>query len=281
MGDNPSFHPEWASLGFAADTRWQGVYHSVPQSIPGIEGERPLSLWLPQGFGHPERIWPLAVFFDGQNLFGDEGTLAGGWHLHAQLAEREAAGKPVPVVLGLHHGPQRESELSPWNPFPGVEGKATAQLDWLKNQLLPQMLLDQRLDKDPDSALIAGSSLGGLAALYTLFHYPACFGKALVMSPALWPDRFAIFQDIMLAAPRADARIYLDHGQREILDAGKEHFGKILFEQTQLMADLLDVLGFKPGERLCWNPDPEGEHNERCWSRRLPVALDFLYGSTM
>ena len=247
------------SLHFERVSHWPGrIYRSQPLNISGLEGERPVSLWLPPDYPAAdapatERRWPLAVFFDGQNLFGDEGTLAGGWQLHTALTARASACAAVPVVIGLHHGAQRESELSPWDPFPGVTGRAKSQLEWIKTRLLPELYRDLKLDPNPDHCLVAGSSLGGLLALYALFHQPESFGKALVMSPALWPNRFGIFQDLML--------------------------GQILFEQTQLMADLLEVMGFEPGRRLCWNPDPEGEHNERCWSRRLPVALDFLYNN--
>ncbi|MEZ0369137.1 MAG: alpha/beta hydrolase [Candidatus Sericytochromatia bacterium] len=271
------------SLHFERVSHWPGrIYRSQPLNISGLEGERPVSLWLPPDYPAAdapatERRWPLAVFFDGQNLFGDEGTLGGGWQLHTALTERANAGAAVPVGIGLHHGAQRESELSPWDPFPGVSGRAKSQLEWIKTSLLPELYSDLQLDPNPDHCLVGGSSLGGLLALYALFHQPESFGKALVMSPALWPNRFAIFQDLMLQRPRPQAKIYLDHGQREVLEPGKEHFGQILFEQTQLMADLLEVMGFEPGHRLSWNPDPEGEHNERCWSRRLPKALDFLY----
>jgi hypothetical protein len=289
----------------------EGLRHSQALNIPGLVGARPMSLWLPPDFERASEAqrasWPLAVFFDGQNLFGDQGTLAGGWHMHQILKGRQADGKAVPVVLGIHHGPERDSEMSPFPPLPGITGKATAKLSWLVDWLLPQLKwsqiqnpLDQNpfklmLSPDPEQTLIGGSSLGGLLALYALFHYPQTFGKALVMSPALWPDRFAIFQDIMLCRPHPKAKIYLDHGQKEIqaqdlkedqdsghtlreAEAPRLDLGQLLFEQSQLMADLLEVLGFVPQNRLYWNPDPEGEHNERAWRRRLPVALDFLYG---
>ena len=53
-------------------------------------------------------------------------------------------------------------------------------------------------------------------------------------------------------------KVYLDHGKKE----GDEMFGSILFNQSQLLADLLEILGLAPGQHLLWNPDPEGEHNE-------------------
>lgn len=253
-----------------------GIRYSQALQIPGIEGQRPLSLWLPPGFEQAPERWPLAIFFDGQNIFGDQGTLAGGWQMHQTLQQRLQAGKQVPVIVGIHHGPQRESELSPFKPFEGLESKAQHKLEWLIHGLLPELRTQLGLTLQAAQTLIGGSSLGGLLALYALFHYPAHFGKALVMSPALWPDRFAIFQDIMLCQIPDKARIYLDHGHKE----GHEHFGQLLFEQTRLMADLLEVLGFSPGRRLYWNPDPEGEHNERSWARRLPAAFEFLFGDS-
>ncbi len=267
------------------------VWRSNLLEIPGLKGKRPVSIWLPEGhtgldeprLGTPDsetaQRWPLAIFFDGQNLFGDEGTLAGGWHLHRHLSARQQAGQIVPVLIGLHHGPERETELSPWNPLPGMEGRAGLQLGWLHDWLMPRLLPRLQLNPDPAQALIGGSSLGGLLALYSLFHHPRRYAKALVMSPALWPDQFAIFQDLMLHSPHPQSQVYLDHGQREILEPGKEHLGQILFEQSQLMSDLLDVMGLTKGQRLLWHADPQGEHNEASWSRRVPAALNFLYGA--
>lgn len=264
---------EWNSADAA------GVRRSQDFAIPGLAGMRPLSLWLPPG-PVPEGGWPLAFFFDGQNIFGDEGTFAGGWRMHQALAARQRQGLSVPAVVGLYHGSQRESELSPWPPFEGQPGHGQLLWDWIAASLLPALYAELPLNSDPAQTLVGGSSLGGLMALYGLFSRPEHFGKALVMSPALWPDRFAIFQALMQHQPHEAARVYLDHGMREVLEAGKEHLGQILFEQTQLLADLLEVMGFTPEQRLRWRPDPEGEHNERHWARRLPQAFDFLYGST-
>lgn len=254
----------------------QLLYRSQDFEIPGIVGKRPLRLWLPPDYYKSEQPWPLALFFDGQNIFDDQDTLAGGWHLDRILTARAAAGKPVPVVLALHHGEHRDEEMCPRDPFPGKSGKAKIVLDWLDQFILPRAFRKLHVLQDPRQTLIGGSSLGGLLALYALFHYPQNFGRALVMSPALWPDQFSIFQDIMLAKAHPQARVYLDHGEKEA-PPDLPDIGRILFDQSKLMGDVLSVIGFENDRRLLWTADPEGEHNETSWRRRLPAALEFLY----
>lgn len=262
------------NLRFERIKHWPSlIYRSQNLEIPGLEGARPISLYLPPDYFLSEKTYPLAFFFDGQNLYEDEGTLAGGWHLHRVLDQRARAGKTVPVVVGIHHGPDRDAEMSPWDPYPGKQGKAEKKLTWMFEWLLPRLHRKLHLEKSNAQTLIGGSSLGGLLALYALFHYPAYLSRALVMSPALWVNRFAIFNALMLTTPPPQARIYLDHGGKE----GCECHGNLGFEQSQLLVDLLEVMNFQPGIHMLWNPDPEGLHNEQSWRRRLPAALDFLY----
>ena len=95
-------------------------------------------------------------------------------------------------------------------------------------------------------------------------------------------DEDAMFTEADLMALKAVARLVRDQELDEatalaMTRAFARTADRLAVWQTQLMADLLEVLGFTPGTRLCWNPDPEGEHNERCWNRRMPAALDFIY----
>jgi predicted alpha/beta superfamily hydrolase len=263
-----------SSLHFKRVAHWPSlIYRSQTFQIPGLDGERPVSLYLPPDYFTSDKTYPLAFFFDGQNLYEDEGTMAGGWHLHRILDQRSRAGKEVPVVVGVYHGPDRDAEMSPWDPYPGKRGKAERKLNWMLEWLLPRLHRKLHLRRANEQTLVGGSSLGGLLALYSLFHYPEQLGRGLIMSPALWVNQFAIYNALMLTKPHAEAKVYIDHGEKE----GCECHGNVSFQQTKLMADLLEVLEFKPQQNLLWNPDPEGLHNEQSWHRRLPVALDFLY----
>lgn len=247
-------------------------YRCQPLSVPGLTGERPLSLYLPPDyFKEAERPWPVAVFFDGHNLFDDEGTLAGGWHLHQAMAARQAQGLTVPVVIGIHHGEDRDGELSPWELYEGKPGYAVQLLKWFHESILPR--LQQQLLLQSTNMLIGGSSLGALTALYGILQYPSEYDKAIVMSPALWPDRFRIFEAVMGSLAWGNQRLYFDHGQKE----DHPELGDILFQQTTILVETLSILGLTREQNLFWRPDPEGEHNEKSWSRRLPEALGLMY----
>jgi hypothetical protein len=45
------------------------------------------------------------------------------------------------------------------------------------------------------------------------------------------------------------------------------------------MHELLVAKGYRPGQDLRYVEDPDGEHTEASWARRLPDALRFLFGA--
>lgn len=249
------------------------IYSSAPQEVPALP-KRHLRLYLPPDYFKTEEPFPLAVMLDGQNLFGDEGTLAGGWHIHEALDTLTQKGVRTPVVLGIDHCDDRDEEMTPWDPLPGKTGKAEHLLAWLVEDLFPRIKRKLHVDLSPEKTMIGGSSLGGMLSLYALFEYPEAFGKALIMSPALWPGRFQVFEEILLRAPHEKAKIYVDHGKKEV----EPPYEDILFKQTEMLVEMLECLDFIPDKTLKWVPDPEGEHNEKSWARRLPEAMTFLYG---
>jgi predicted alpha/beta superfamily hydrolase len=63
-----------------------------------------------------------------------------------------------------------------------------------------------------------GHSLGGLFALYTLFHFPDTFDRYVALSPSLWWDNGVIFEYESAFANRHSellARLFLAVGERE------------------------------------------------------------------
>lgn len=241
-------------------------------SIPGLTGTRACTVYLPPGyFEHPERRYPVAYFFDGQNMFGDHGSYSGGWRLHQILDERATKGKAVPIVVAIHHGgSHRIEDLSPWGIGRGRRGRADALLNWVTHELAGFVNADLRVLPGAHNTLIGGSSLGGLAALYAFFKHPQFFGHVLAMSPSLWVHRQGILQLAAHAPVWPHSRVYLDAGGREM--------GGACMRDTAHLAALLSARGLSG--QLMWRPDKRGSHNERNWRRRLPKALRYLYDGT-
>ena len=242
-----------------------------PFAVPGLK-PRLVRVYLPSGY-MPEResgsssLW----LFDGQNVFDDAPSFAGGWHAHEaveRLARPGRPGRQVPVIIGIDHGGDaRIFELSPFE-WEGKPGQLPVLLDWVTGVLMPALQKELNLRAGPEGAVIGGSSMGGLAALWSHFHYPRAFGGALAMSPSLWLADRAIFADVAAQPDPEPSRIYLDMGARE--DKGR------MLTVAATMAAHLAARGWG-ADCLLWRPDAKGSHNETCWRRRLPKALRFLY----
>ncbi len=237
-----------------------------PFTVPGFQPHR-VRVYLPRSYT-PERHWFGLWMFNGQNVFGDEESFAGGWHLHTAVEGLARVRRPVPVVIGIDHG--GKSRIDELNPFEhdGKPGRIGDLLAWVTGTLMPALTAELHLQPAPLGAVVGGSSMGGLAALWSHFHHPQAFGGALVMSPSFWLQDQAIFEDIAAQPDPPVSRIYLDAGARE--DRGR------LLPMVAAMAAHLTNRGWDD-DRLLWRPDARGGHNEASWRRRLPKALRFLY----
>jgi hypothetical protein len=215
---------------------------------------------------------PTLVLFDGQNVFGDDGSFSGGWHAH-EAVDRLVAQRPVaPIIVAIDHGHEaRIDELSPFE-MRGKGGRADALLDVVTSQILPAVA--SRFEVYPHYRVIGGSSMGGLAALYAHARQPDTFHAAMCMSPSVWFGREALFDYVMSRPTPARARVYFDCG-------GREGRGRML-PLVEALALHYASRGYSmraSGERrVMWRPDKKGSHNEAAWRRRLPKALRFLFG---
>ena len=84
------------------------------------------------------------------------------------------------------HVAKIDSEMTASHHMKMVTGGAADFLQVLENEIIPYIENNYKTNKDRS---LAGHSLGGLFALYTLFHEPALFQKYLISSPSLyWND---------------------------------------------------------------------------------------------
>jgi predicted alpha/beta superfamily hydrolase len=237
-----------------------------PLAVPG-HAPRLVRVYLPSAFT-PEGPRFALYMFDGQNVFDDRPSFSGGWHLH-EAVERMARGKrPAPVVVGIDHGgSKRIDELSPFE-IQGAAGGLDGLLDWIVDSLAPRLAAELPLIPGPIGAVVGGSSMGGLAALYAHFRKPRAFGGALVMSPSFWIQDGEILPWVQAQPTPELSRIYLDCGVREGRGTAQT--------QVAAMAAHLARRGYDR-DHLLFRADPRGAHSEASWRRRLPRALRFFY----
>jgi predicted alpha/beta superfamily hydrolase len=226
---------------------------------PQLDNQRDVLVYLPPSYAASDRRYPVLYMQDGQNLF-DSGTSFGGSEWRVDETMEMLAGEGIEaIVVGLNHG--EEARIAEYNPFPQVwDGRGDRYLQFVSETVKP--LIDQDFSTKPQREFtgIMGSSMGGLISLYAFFHAPA-FGFAGVMSPSLWVGGGAIMGDVK-AAPFTPGKIYLDNGSRE--------------SSARSMNAILLNKGYRREVDLKYVVEPEGEHTESAWARRLPDALRFL-----
>jgi enterochelin esterase-like enzyme len=232
-----------------------GHFVHLPPFRPPGGVARPVRAWVPAGTGAPH---PLLVLFDGGNVFGDDGSYAGGWHAHDAVERISLRSYERPVILAVGNGGvHRIRELGT---------AAPSFLDALVRDVLPRARA--RLPVD-ERCILGGASLGGLAAIEGWMLHPTVFHGALAMSPSLWFAHHALFRRLLHgdASLPATGKLYLDAGRRER--------GSMFADAERLAAAL--QAGGMGDDRLLWRPDSAGTHRERHWRRRLPKALRFLF----
>jgi enterochelin esterase-like enzyme len=237
--------------------------------IPGVAAQRRVRAYLPAR--RPRRLAPrpLLGLVDGQNVFDDEGSFAGGWRAHRAVDRYAARRANPPVIVAIDHGHDaRIDELAPFR-HGARGGGADDFVGWIAGTLVPAARAALHLSPEARDTILGGSSLGGLAALYGHYRFPEVFGGALSMSPSLWFGRDEVFEFVSRQRLPWASRVYLDAGARE--------GGGQMLAAASRMADHLAARGYAR-DRLRFTADRRGAHNEAAWRRRLPGALRFLYG---
>lgn len=220
--------------------------------LPFARHHRRVRVHVPRGV---EDVPPLLLLFDGQNVFDDAGSYAGGLHAHTLVAQLPKTVRR-PIVVGVDHGNERRMhEL-----WAGLD----ELLDFIVRRVIPAASHAAGHAFDPSFRAIGGASLGGLASLAAIARRPAEFQLAIAMSPSVWFARTPMLHELAHARFHPNVRAYVDVGRRESpkMNEGAEAAAALLARR----------LG---PDRTMWRPDARGQHREIDWRRRLPKALRF------
>lgn len=239
--------------------------------FPGDPDERRVFVCLPEGYDdEPDARYPVLYFFDGQNIFRDEDAAFGtSWDMAGYMAE---TGTPV-IAVGLESSPVGDNRLIEYSPFSHgtedlglIRGRGRTTLSFLCDVLKP--VIDERYRTLPgrDSTIVAGSSMGGLMALYAVTHRSDVFSAAAALSPSLWVHPGKAHRMIEQGDYPPHTLIYMDYGSEEMGNHRDNWRALTETVHTLLVHDCDLTFRIVPG----------GDHSEASWRTRIPVFMSCL-----
>ena len=244
-----------------------GVRVLEPMTIPGLDRERTIRLYLPPGYDASTKRYPVLYMHDGQNLFDDATSYVGEWGVDEALDALADEGLEL-IVVGIDHGGEKRfNELSPWaHPRFGA-GENARYTAFIVDVVKPHVDANYRTRPEREHTGIMGSSMGGIASHYALYSYGGTFSKAGIFSPAYWTGpAIAAWTDTAILRP--DARVWMNMGEKEGDDMTRPFAGM----SALVAADVAP-------ENFHAAVVPGAGHNEKFWRAEFPAAIRFLYGS--
>jgi predicted alpha/beta superfamily hydrolase len=240
---------------------------------PQLDRAVPIHLHLPDDYEeNVQERYPVLYMFDGQNLFFDSAATFGkSWGLEDFLNSYE---KPL-IVVGMecdHRGDNRLQEYMPYAVdafFGPAAGKGSSFMEWVVDDLKPYIDLFFRTWPHRQATAIAGSSMGGLMAMFAVCRYNTVFSKAACLSPSFQVCPEQISEEVYAGEIDPDTRIYFSFGRKEL------SVTKSIVAQRYLqeISAYLNDLGCRTLVRLFQN----GRHNEESWQMQNSIYMDFLW----
>ncbi|MDY3224581.1 MAG: alpha/beta hydrolase-fold protein [Candidatus Faecousia sp.] len=242
-------------------------------TIPQLSGDTPRRayIWLPEDYEEREdKRYPVMYMFDGHNVFFDEdATFGKSWGMAKYLYENPKDLIIVAVECN-HEGNRRLVEYAPMtydNSEHGhIRGKGSVMMNWMVKELKPYIDATYRTLPDRKNTIIAGSSMGGLIALYGVTVYNHVFQRGACLSPSLWVAPGKVLEFVARAHIRRDTLIYMDYGELEMFNHAATQESMISTAHLLLTKRVNLALRIVPG----------GTHSEASWEKQIPVFMDCL-----
>ncbi len=242
-------------------------------TIPQLSGDtlRRCYLYLPDSYEKSkDKRYPVMYMFDGHNVFFDEDATYGkswGMKKYMDKAKKDLI---IVAVECNHQGNCRLQEYSPVNfdnsTLGKIKGRGNVYMNWLTKTLKPYIDENYRTQPDRKNTIIAGSSMGGLMALYGACVYNHVFQRAACLSPSLWVSPGKILEMVARAHIRRDTCIYMDYGSDEMFNHAANAEALISTSHLLLTKRVNLAMRIVPG----------GTHSEASWERQIPIFMDCL-----
>ena len=237
---------------------------------------RKLRIYLPNNYYSTEERYPVVYMFDGQNLFFDrEATYGTCWGMKEFL---DKWGKKM-IVVGIPCAQdiRRLSEYCPYDvnhSFVGnhegaIEGRGDKTMQWIIQSLKPHIDNTYRTYPLRECTAIAGSSMGGIMALYAVLRYNQYFSKAAVISPALGDVYENFLEEIQEHQLLPDTRVFFGWGTDEWSGHSMAGLAKQVYQIEKEIQ--------KSWCTTYINCQHGGVHNESSWRKQIPIWMQFLW----
>ena len=236
-----------------------------------LKNEHDLSIYLPAGYKANAAPYDLVVIFDESAYLSKIPTPI--------ILDNLIAAKKIPaavaVLIANPSQATRNEELSPNSKF----------ADFLAKELVPWMHAHYNVTNDPGKTVVAGSSLGGLAAAYAGYKHPEVFTNVLCQSGSFWwaPDHSGAIPDgvitetgwmakQLIASSKLPLKFYIDAGSFEFDSNGT---GGGILETSRNMRDVLLAKGYEVHYQQF-----VGGHDYLSWRGTFADGLMDLIGTT-
>lgn len=236
----------------------KGKIHSLSFSSQILKNKREVWVYTPPSYQWLDGPYPLLVVFDGQAYTSE--LIPTAIILDNLLAE-----KKIPPLVALFFNSidqeTRSRELS----------CNSRLVKCLMQELLPWLSRRFFVTKSPSQTIIAGSSLGGLAAAYVAYCHPERFGNVLSQSGAFWWNPIEeshepwLIQQFETASSPLPIHFYLDVGNQE---TEKNHDQMSMIELNQHLHKILENKGCS-----VIYYEFEGDHDYESWRKTFAYGL--------
>jgi len=262
---------------------------------------RNIDVWLPEGYSDANR-YSVLYMHDGQMLYDPNNSWnKQAWNIDDVATELFKTNKVKNfIVVGIWNGGQtRHQDYFPQKPFEQMsktekdtvvaqlqrvdrtkeifKPQSDSYLKFIVNELKPFIEKKYSVSAEKEHTFIAGSSMGGLISIYAICEYPDVFCGAACLSTH-WVGTFtkdsnpvpnSMISYLSRNLPKPEShKIYFDCGD-QTLDA--------LYPSLQRRVDSLMVSKGYSNENWMTRYFPGEDHNEKSWSKRLSIPLEFLF----
>jgi predicted alpha/beta superfamily hydrolase len=244
-----------------------------------LGNKRGLIVYLPPQYEtEPNRKFPVLYMHDGQNIFDGMTSYIPNQEWRADEAAESLikAGLIEPIIIvGIDNGgADRANEYLPIKIKMGNQeggGNADKYGDMLATEIMPMINAKYRTKTGAENTGLCGSSFGGVITCYLGIKHPDKFGKLGIVSPSVWVGNRALVGMVQPVSKKTKRpKIWLDMGGKEGFDSTRD---------AQLLFDAYTKAGWKPKSEIVLALEPNAEHNELAWSRRIPSILTYLFGT--